>query len=107
VVRVLVLMTFPSGLSFKSPWVQTIFWGQFADEVGVLLDSCRGGALHKSEVYSTGVGRVPLHKNNKIRQIKILVDKTKLYFSNYNPQNFCPTVAILVLIFSVKILQCY
>lgn len=56
VVRALVLVAFPLGLRFESPWVQTIPWDQSVDEVGVLPGLCRGGALHGSEVYPTGIG---------------------------------------------------
>jgi len=56
VVRALVLVAFPLGLRFESPWVQTIHWDQPVGEVGVLPDLCRGGALHWSEVYPTGIG---------------------------------------------------
>jgi hypothetical protein len=35
--------------------VQTIFWGQFVSEAGVLPDLCGGGVLYRFEVYSIGV----------------------------------------------------
>jgi len=55
VVRTLVLMAFLLGLRFESPWVQTIPWGQPADEARVLPNSCEGDTLHGSEVYPTGM----------------------------------------------------
>jgi hypothetical protein len=54
-VRVLALVTFPSGLRFESSQVQTIPLSQFASEAGVLPDPCGGGASHGYEVYPTGV----------------------------------------------------
>jgi hypothetical protein len=41
---------------FKTPWVQTIFWGQLAGKPQVLSDSCGGSVLHGSEVYLAGMG---------------------------------------------------
>jgi hypothetical protein len=68
VVRALVLVAFPLGLRFESFLVQTIYWGQPAGKTGVSLDLYGGSVLHRSEVYSTGVGtrsalplRVPHH----------------------------------------------
>jgi hypothetical protein len=65
VVRALVLVAFPSGLRFESPWVQTILWGQPGGKAWVLSDPCRGGALHRFEVYTTEEGFLGI-KNKKL-----------------------------------------
>lgn len=46
-VRVLVLVAFPSTLRSES------FWSYPIGEVGVLLDLCGGAILHDSKVYLT------------------------------------------------------
>jgi len=49
-IRALVFVVVSWSLRFESPWMQTIHWGQSADEIRVLPNPCGGGALHESEV---------------------------------------------------------
>jgi hypothetical protein len=57
--------------------VQTIFWGQPADEVGVLPDPCGGGALYGFEVYLIGVGT---RSDPALKGFLVIKKKKRSYF---------------------------
>jgi len=93
VVRALVFVVVPWDLRFKSPWVQIIYWSQPDGEVGVLPDPSGGSALHRFEVYLTGMGT---RSDPALEGFLVIKKKKKMngfFFSKFNhfptrPQNF-------------------
>jgi hypothetical protein len=104
VVRVLVLVAFPSGLRLESPWVETIHWGQPASKATVLPIPCGWGALYGSEIYSTVVGMWPCLggvscHNIYIYILQILPYQCNLFLSTY--------IAVIPCYFTVTIINLF